>query len=214
MLASRGAGGSRPAGMPPLRQTTFSFNINSQSVAGSSLRPQRERNTAAQEESAEEESGSDDAESEELSRVPQTEQLLGGEGASSAAEHGVPLAGIERKRKFKFKKPAGPRGRCKSGRTTRETKVVIAKRLQQFPNQGLVIAAGKLFCKPCREVQPNLKESLRRHLSTAKHQAALAHFLQASEAEQQTHSSLSEFFERHQDISGVRRCVIVSSCSC
>ena len=73
------------------------------------------------------------------------------------------LAGMERERQRKKKPPpVGDRGSAKGGiRQTPETGVGVEQRLREFPDQGLKISAGKIFCVPCKEVLPNLKHRVR-----------------------------------------------------
>lgn len=79
------------------------------------------------------------------------------------------LAAMERVRATKLKQELGPRGRQKAGRMTKETKVPLQKRVQQFPDETLKISNRKLFCECCREEMPNLKEGIKRHCESSKH---------------------------------------------
>lgn len=115
----------------------------------------------------------------------------------------VALTAIHRQRKEKRKPPEGPRGRSKMGRSTKETRVKMADRLEQFPDQGLAISGGKLFCQACREEQPNLKESLKKHFLTAKHISRLAKLRQSMSSSQQISTDLAQHFEMNKDLQGV-----------
>lgn len=126
--------------------------------------------------------------------------------STSQDANGAPaLASIHRIRKPKRKPPEGPRGRSKLGRLTKETNVDLTKRLVQFPGQSLVISAGKLFCKACKEEQPNLKESIKRHLLTTKHREMLKAHEKNMDRNSSLVSDLAEYFENKKDEQGVRR---------
>lgn len=124
--------------------------------------------------------------------------------ASCADEAGAlpDLAGLERTRAKKRKPPEGPRGRAAAGRTTKETTVSIVQRLREFPDQGLRASAGKIFCAPCREEQPNLKESLKRHISTQKHKDKLEAYLQAENVEGSLARDIAVYFVENPDQKG------------
>ena len=79
--------------------------------------------------------------------------------------------------------------------------------MMQFPEQSLVVSAGKLFCKACKEEQPNLKESLKRHIGTAKHVSMLAKYMEAVDDKQSLFSDLASYFEQHTDQQGVSNIV-------
>lgn len=61
----------------------------------------------------------------------------------------VELARHERKRKLKRLKEASKRGHNKAGRKTIEPKVPVSRRIEEFPDNGLIEDCGELFCKPC-----------------------------------------------------------------
>lgn len=125
-------------------------------------------------------------------------------GASTSASDMPALAAIHRERAVKRKAPEGPRGRSKCGRTTKEMKVMAVKRLSEFCDQGLTISAGKLYCQACHEIQPNLKESIKRHLLTSKHIKNLEIFFEKEEASQKVKETLSQHFLENIDEKGVR----------
>lgn len=127
--------------------------------------------------------------------------------ATSGRATGMPaLAPLERERAKKRKLPEGPRGRNKAVRITKETTVSLDRRLFEFPKQGLKISAGKLFCLPCKEELPNLKESIKRHIGTGKHRKKLEKFNHSNDAELQMHNDLANYFDANPDAHGVRMC--------
>jgi hypothetical protein len=103
----------------------------------------------------------------------------------------------------KRKAPEGPRGRSKAVNVTKETKVSLAKRVEQFPDQGLKVSAGKIFCQPCKEELPNLKESIKRHIGSTKHQSKLDSFVKRSTSDNKLYRDLAVHFEEHDDEQGV-----------
>ncbi|KAL1518657.1 hypothetical protein AB1Y20_002945 [Prymnesium parvum] len=122
--------------------------------------------------------------------------------APAAASALPELAEMERQRKAKRKPPEGKRGRQKAIRTTKETVVPLERRLVEFPNECLKVSAGKLFCLPCKEELPNLKERIKRHTSCMKHQEKKAEFHRASKENDQLFSDLSEYFTGNSSESG------------
>lgn len=136
-------------------------------------------------------------------------------GASSSISPMPSMASIERERSTKRKAPEGPRGHSKGGRLTKETKVAPFKRIAEFEDQGLTMSAGKLFCQACHEVQPNLKESIRRHLLTGKHINNLVKFKERAEANEKAQDSLAQYFNENVEEKGVRsllaNCVLIPS---
>lgn len=112
----------------------------------------------------------------------------------------VPLATHERPRATKRKLPEGPRGRAKSVRTTLESKNVKADaRLVQFPDQGLKLSAGVLFCQPCKTTLPNIRNSISMHLATNKHKSNLLKHINRGAADMLARAELTEYFDSHPD---------------
>eukprot|EP00967_Tisochrysis_lutea_P152849 scaffold300407_cov18-Tisochrysis_lutea.AAC.1 len=68
------------------------------------------------------------------------------------------MAEHERERKRKLKPPAGVRGRQAGPRTTKESKVTLAQRIREFPEQSLRESGGLLFCLLC-----SMQEDLAQH---------------------------------------------------
>lgn len=105
------------------------------------------------------------------------------------------LADHERNRSKKRKAPEGPRGRSKAGRNSVEAKhVPMLNRLKEFPNQGLKISAGALFCKPCAVTLPNIKSSIVSHVATSKHKSKVLKYEQQRESDNVTRTELAEYF--------------------
>lgn len=112
------------------------------------------------------------------------------------------LAEMERVRSKKRKAPEGPRGRSVGGRKTKETTVSIAQRLKEFPDQSLKESAGKIFCVACKEEQPNLKESLKRHVDSSKHKSRLVRLEQSSAHLTDLSHDLVEYFKSNPGLKG------------
>lgn len=129
-----------------------------------------------------------------------------GESSSNPALPLPELAAHERVRAQKRKAPVGPRGRAKAARVSKQTKVSVHKRVtQDFPDQGLTNSAGKIFCTACREELPNIKEHIKRHISSAKHEAAVQKLMAGTKADATLHDDLAIYFEQNPD----EKCVCV-----
>lgn len=135
-------------------------------------------------------------------------QMYAGGAATSAAAESIPplppLAPMERVRAPKQKLEAGPRGRQKAVKITKETKVPLQQRLKEFPNEFLKISNGVLFCTPCKMKLDNLKEQMKRHFETAKHVTNKEKFVKAGLATNDMRNDIAEHFEQNQDLHGVR----------
>ena len=102
-----------------------------------------------------------------------------------------------------------------------ETKVTVFQRLKQFQGQGLKESAEKIFCTACKEEQPNLKESIRRHVASQKHIARLQKLESSSKAASIWREDLAELFDNHPDLKGSKldaqkrrfRCHVVETLS-
>lgn len=126
--------------------------------------------------------------------------------AEPAPEPAMPdLAHLERARKVKRKAPEGPRGRSKAGRVTKESCVPLLQRIQEFPDTGLKISGGKLFCAPCKEELPNLKEHIKRHLTSRKHAEKLKTMARVLQAEKEIGEDIADYFTAHTHEQGVRQ---------
>lgn len=70
--------------------------------------------------------------------------------------------------------PHGKR-RCRAGRSDVEPKnVTPSERVKKYPNESLVVSAGRLFCSACRE-EVSLKSSvIANHVKSSKHKAGKA----------------------------------------
>lgn len=127
--------------------------------------------------------------------------------APVAASADTELAAHERVRAKKRKAPEGPRGRSKASRTTMEAKNVSKDhRLSDFPNQGLKVSAGDLFCQPCATTLPNIKGSIIHHLQTKKHKIKLEAFQKRQAADMEVRTELSEYFDANKDERQVHEC--------
>lgn len=114
------------------------------------------------------------------------------------------LAAHEHDRATKRKLPEGPRGRQVERRTTQETKVPVDKRVTDNPGQGLVCDAGKLYCRPCKEIIPNIKSSIDDHLKRNKHRDNLSKYYSKLGDDCDVKEILSDHFRSHPDESGSR----------
>lgn len=123
------------------------------------------------------------------------------EGTSNLAEQvfvscDLPrMAHHERSRCVKQKAPIGKRGRNESVHITKETNVPLTQRLQEFPNTGLTISAGKLFCLPCKIVLDNLKGKIDDHVKRQKHLSNLERWHQTGNADGILKEQLSAYFK-------------------
>lgn len=140
------------------------------------------------------------------SNVSITLNMSSAAGSSSSAapaatpDAEVTLAAHERPRGQKRKPPEGPRGRAKAGRMTAESRHIKRdSRLVEFPDQGLKIAAGDLFCQPCKTTLPNIRNSIASHLSTNKHKINLLKFVNRQVADDDLRSELTDYFEANPD---------------
>lgn len=116
----------------------------------------------------------------------------------------IPLAPLERTRATKRKAPEGPRGRSKAGRSSKETSVSLKHRVEvDFKDAGLKVSGGKLFCGACKEELPNLKEAIKRHVSSLKHTKKLAAMERAATAGRQIYTDIAEHFTQHPHEHGV-----------
>lgn len=120
--------------------------------------------------------------------------------AAEELEVDVPLAAHERSRSAKRKAPIGPRGRAKVGRMSVEVKGVTKHcRLNEFPDQGLKVSAGALFCQPCALTLPNIRSSIHHHLCTNKHKVKLQEYVKKQENDQVLRTELSDYFVANPD---------------
>ena len=124
-------------------------------------------------------------------------------GAARRTGENIALAGMERCRATKRKLPEGPRGRAKASRITKESRVPITQRIHEFKDQGFKLSMGKLFCLPCRETLQNLKESLKRHIKSKKHEEKLAAHRRIEEADDTLCNDLATYFDTHAGEKGV-----------
>lgn len=100
------------------------------------------------------------------------------QGHGTDSERDVPtLAAHERSRKMKKNRPRKKEKRpilhAPLSNSTKATGVSLHQRLSEFPNTGLKISGGKLFCASCKKQLPNLKTSIATHVASASHQKKL-----------------------------------------
>lgn len=123
---------------------------------------------------------------------------------SSSTSSMPELAGHERVRAQKRKAPEGPRGRAKAGgRKTRDTCIPVSQRLIEFPDQSFKLSAGLLFCQACKEELANLKEGIKRHVASTKHQRKLSMFNSRMAADNALGTDLADYFDANRDEHGV-----------
>ncbi|KAL3926346.1 MAG: hypothetical protein SGPRY_003337, partial [Prymnesium sp.] len=93
------------------------------------------------------------------------------QGSAASADAQLALAALERACAPKREAPPkGDHGPAKAiPRSTKETDVPLEQRLEEFPEECLKVSGGKLFCPPCKEEWPNLKERIKRHVRCKKH---------------------------------------------
>ena len=109
------------------------------------------------------------------------------------------LASHERSRNVKQKAPVGKRSRQAAAHVTKQTSVSLRKRLQEFPNTGLTISAGKLFCLPCKIKLDNIKSSTADHVNRTKHKTNIDTFIKAQGADGLMKEQLTAYFKDHLD---------------
>lgn len=115
------------------------------------------------------------------------------------------LASHERNRKPR-KKPKTKTGafHC-SGVTTKSTGVPHAQRLKEFPDCGLVISCGELWCAACKKGLQNLKTTIATHVTSASHKLKLDKLVKRGSADEALGDNLSNYFKAHPNEKGVRQ---------
>ncbi|KAK3251189.1 hypothetical protein CYMTET_39467 [Cymbomonas tetramitiformis] len=84
-------------------------------------------------------------------------------------------------------------------RITKEPKIQPSQRLKEFPNHCLRISGGKLFCSCCKEELSLLKQSVKTHVSSAKHSLAKDKYVQQRQDDAHITDVLTEYFTEHND---------------
>lgn len=113
------------------------------------------------------------------------------------------LSKHERNRKI-MKKPKTKSGIFKTvAVSTKETSVPLEQRLKEFPEQGLVISVGKLWCSACKKSLPNLKTTIETHVGCKKHKDKYAKFIIRNDADSKLGDNILEYFQAHPDERGV-----------
>lgn len=96
-----------------------------------------------------------------------------------------------------MKLPEGPRGRAKAAHISKETKVPVEKRLEQFPDNGLHVSAGQIYCGPCKTVIDNIKSSISDHVKRNKHISNCEKYLKRASEDDTMKVELSQYFQEH-----------------
>ena len=88
-----------------------------------------------------------------------------------------PLASHERSRKLPLKKEAPVRGHQQLERTTKESKVIVEQRCEEFPNNSLCKdpVTGRLRCAACGINITNLKQTISTHCNMGTEERPSAH---------------------------------------
>lgn len=114
------------------------------------------------------------------------------------------LAGHERNRKRRRKVATAQRkGKFGSQRSTQQTQVSLQQRLNEFPDSGLTISAGCLFCAPCKKKMVNLKTSIVTHVGSQSHLKKYKKLIQQTAADNLLAENLTNYFKAHPDEQGV-----------
>lgn len=112
------------------------------------------------------------------------------------------LAQHERARATKKLRTEGQRGRAKVTHVSKETKIPLRQRLEEFPDKGLTISAGVLFCKACKLTLDNIKSSIEDHLRRQKHILNLERLQSRNVEDTNVLEDLAAYFEEHRDEAG------------
>lgn len=80
----------------------------------------------------------------------------------------------------------------------------LEQRLREFPGQGLKQSAGVLFCGPCKEILPNIKGSIKDHVTRKKHADNLVKYHEKFGDDEEVKQFLSDHFKVNPDESGSR----------
>lgn len=130
-----------------------------------------------------------------------------------------PDAGAASVAESKVRRERGPN---KAGRMTKQSHVLMSKRLKEFPDQALKVSAGRalqvllpaihhtilidvslceysgdLFCSCCSHVLPNISSSIRVHIKSSRHQKKLLELERATQAGKQLSTDLASYFENN-----------------
>ncbi|KAK3286470.1 hypothetical protein CYMTET_5972 [Cymbomonas tetramitiformis] len=118
---------------------------------------------------------------------------------ASGNTEGPALAAHERDRTIRKKPPSGTKRAGGGIRITKEPKIQPSQRLKEFPNHCLRISGGKLFCSCCKEELSLLKQSVKTHVSSAKHSLAKDKYVQQRQDDAHITDVLTEYFTEHND---------------
>ena len=101
------------------------------------------------------------------------------------------------------KPPSGKRGRKVAGRKTTDPKTVsAASRLAEFPNHTFMVSKGRLFCKACKTEVTMIKSSIKKHITTSRHEDNMAKFKLRDVGDNEIKVFLSDYFRDNPDEAG------------
>ena len=94
--------------------------------------------------------------------------------------------------------PPPPKGKKRSSgvRGLNDPHVPPSKRLSEFPNKQLVVSAGRLFCRACREILSLKRSTIESHVKSAKHVESK----KAVEQRQVREKDIAEALQRHTEV--------------
>ena len=91
--------------------------------------------------------------------------------------------------------PPPPKGKKRSSgeRGLNDPHVPPSKRVSEYPNEQLVVSAGRLFCRACREILSLKRRTVESHIKSAKHVESK----KAVEQRQVREKDIAEALQRH-----------------
>jgi len=94
--------------------------------------------------------------------------------------------------------PPPPKGKKRSSgvRGLNDPHVPPSKTLSEFPNEQLVVSAGRLFCRACREILSLKRSTVESHVKSAKHVESK----KAVEQRQVREKDIAEALQRHTEV--------------
>ena len=102
---------------------------------------------------------------------------------------------LARKRNVSSNPPRGAK-RSKGSSSNDPKGISPFDRVKQYPDQQLIVSAGKLFCRACKEELSLKKSVIGHHTSSAKHKASVAKVI----AREKSDSSIVESLQRYEDV--------------
>lgn len=151
----------------------------------------------------------DEEDEEAESEYDTDDEKRGGDAADIPllAKHERNRKAKQKPQKKKRKLPGALNAACRS--STKQTSVPLSQRLTEFPNMGLSISAGALWCAPCKKVVPNLKQTIDLHVSSTKHKTNFSKHMRRNEREKKLADGLTAYFERHHTETGVPSLIVL-----